>query len=453
MFIEKVVSGGLAHNSYIAGDSGEAFIIDPRRDIDSYIKIADTNCCQIQYVFETHRNEDYLVGSRELEALTGCKIIHSSLLDFGYGTPASEGDMFDIGDMRLQVLETPGHSPESLSFVLYFPSQRGLSWMVFTGDALFYGNVGRTDLLGYAKRFELSSNLYDSLYEKLLPLGDQVIVYPAHGAGSACGGNVADIPISTIGYERVTNPMLNLSKEEFLERKMKESLPLPPYFARMADYNYKGPPLIEQTRVELLDAFAFAEIRDCAIVDTRSPLSFASGHIAGSYNIWLEGLVKFAGWILGYEKDILVVTERLEDVKIVERYLARIGFDKLRGYLCDGIEDWQNRGMPLEQSGVDTAAGLYEKLKEKRDMFLLDVREKDEYASGHIPGAVNIHVGELEGRLQEVPSNLPVVSICSVGHRAGLGVSVLKRHGYDLVFNLLGGTTAWREKGYPTEKK
>ncbi len=452
MFVEKIISEGLAHTSYIVGDSGEAIVIDPKRDVDSYIKIADNNCCRLMYVFETHRNEDYLVGSRELEALTGCKIIHSSRLDFGYGAPASGGDMFDIGEMRLQVLETPGHSPESLSFVLYSPSQQELPWMVFTGDALFYGNVGRTDLLGEEKTFELSSDLYDSIYGKLLPLGDHVIVYPAHGAGSACGGDVADLPVSTIGYERATNPMLNLSKEEFIERKIKEMLPLPPYFAKMADDNQNGPPPLDQKRIMPLDAAVFEKsMTGCILVDTRSPYSFASGHIQGSYNIWLEGLAKFAGWILEYGKDILLVTERQEDVETARRYLVRVGFDRMRGYLCEGIEDWQNRGMPLEKNGVDTASGLYEKLKEKKDMFLLDVRDKEEYAAGHIPGAVNIYVGELEKRLDEVPSDRPVVSICSVGNRGGLGASILKRHGYPEVYNLLGGTIAWRENGYPTE--
>ncbi len=452
MFIEKVISEGLAHNSYIVGDSGEAFVIDPRRDIDPYIKIADSNCCRIMYVFETHRNEDYLVGSRELEALTGCKIIHSRHLDFGYGAPASGGDMFDIGDMRLEVLETPGHTPESLSFVLYSPSQREMPWIVFTGDALFYGNAGRTDLFGDEKKFEFSSQLYDSLYKKLLPLGDSVIVYPAHGAGSACGGDVADLPVSTIGYERATNPMLNLSKEEFIERKMNETIPLPPYFARMAYDNRKGPSPLDRKRIEPLDALVFERsMTGCILVDTRSPYSFASGHIPGSYNIWLEGLAKFAGWMLEYGKDILLVTERKEDIETASLYLARVGFDRIRGYLCEGIEDWQNRGMPLEKSGVDTASGLYDKLKENKDMFLLDVREKEEYAAGHIPGAVNIYVGELEKRLDEVPSDRPVVSMCSVGNRGGLGASILKRHGYSEVYNLLGGMKAWKKKGYPTE--
>ncbi|NJD78603.1 MAG: MBL fold metallo-hydrolase [Candidatus Methanoperedens sp.] len=452
MFIERFVSEGLAHFSYIAGNDNDAFVVDPKRDVDKYIEIAKSNCCRIRFVFETHRNEDYLVGSLELEQRTGCRIIHSGRLGFEYGEQAAENDIFDIGGMRIRVIETPGHSPESLSFVLY-PSSGEKPIAVFTGDALFYGNVGRTDLAGTEKIAESASILYDSLHGKLLPLGDGTILYPAHGEGSACGGAMSDITISTIGYERATNIMLGLKRKEFIEKKVKENIPLPPYFALMADNNLKGPLLFEQGLAGPIDAPAFANIMaNCAIVDTRSPLSFASGHIKASYNIWLQGLANFAGWILDYEKDILLVTERLEDAGTAMRYLERVGLDKVKGYLCEGIEDWQNRGMHLEQSGVCTVDVLHDKMKEE-ELFVLDVREEEEYAKGHIAGAVNIYVGELEKRLTEIPTGLPVVSVCSTGNRAGLGVSILMRGGFKKVYNLAGGVTAWNEKGYSTRRE
>ncbi len=451
MFIERVISEGLAHFSYIAGSDNDAFVVDPKRDVDRYIKIAKNNFCRIRFVFETHRNEDYLVGSLELKQLTGCRIIHSDRLGFGYGEPATKNDIFDIGGIRIRVIETPGHSPESLSFVLY-PSSGETPIAVFTGDALFYGNVGRTDLSGKEKTAEYASILHDSLHRKLLPLGDGTILYPAHGSGSACGGTMSDITISTIGYERATNIMLGLTREEFIERKMKENIPLPPYFARMADHNLTGPLLLKPELAEPMDAPAFANIMaDCAVVDTRFPLSFASGHITASYNIWLRGLPNFAGWILDYERDILLVTERLEDVGTAIRYLKRVGLDKVKGYLCEGIEDWQNRGMQLEQSGVYTVDSLYEKMK-KEELFVLDVREEEEYVKGHIQGAVNIYVGELEKRLADIPTDRPVVSVCSTGNRAGLGVSILSRAGFKKVYNLAGGMTAWNEKGYSTRR-
>jgi hydroxyacylglutathione hydrolase len=231
MFIERFVSEGIAHFSYIAVNDNDAFVVDPKRDVDSYIKIAKSNCCRIRFVFETHCNEDYLIGSLELERQTGCRIIHSDRLDFGYGEPATENDTFDIGGMRIRVIETSGHSPESLSFVLY-PSSGEIPFAVFTGDALFYGNVGRTDLFGREKTAENAYILHDSLHGKLLLLGDGTIVYPAHGAGSACGGTMSDIEISTIGYERTMNPMLGLAREEFIERKKGENIPLPPLFCQ-----------------------------------------------------------------------------------------------------------------------------------------------------------------------------------------------------------------------------
>jgi hydroxyacylglutathione hydrolase len=449
MFIEKFVSEGLAHFSYIVGNDNDAFVVDPKRDVDSYIQIAKSNCCRILFVFETHCNEDYLIGSLELERRTGCRIIHSDRLDFGYGEPSTENDTFDTSGIRVRIIETPGHSPESLSFVLY-SSFGKIPFAVFTGDALFYGNVGRTDLIGREKTAEYASMLYDSVHGKLLTLGDGTIVYPAHGAGSACGGAMADIAISTIGYERATNLMLGLTREEFIERKKKENIPLPPYFSRMADNNLNGPPLLEPSLTEAMDTPTFATIiANSTVVDTRSPLSFAGGHIKGSYNIWLEGLPAFAGWIVDYEKDIMLVTERQEDVEAAKWYLERVGLDKVRGYLCEGIEDWQNHGMMLEQSGLYTVDNLHDKLTQD-DLFVLDVRDKEEYSEGHIPGAVNIYVGELEKRLAEVPSDRPVVSVCSTGNRSGLGASILAHGGFKTVYNLIGGMAAWKEKGYST---
>jgi hydroxyacylglutathione hydrolase len=446
MLIERIVSEGLAHFSYIVGNDNDAFVVDPKRDVESYIEIAKSNCSTIRFVFETHLNEDYLVGSLELERLTGCRIIHSDRRGFGYGEPATENDTFEIGGMRIKVIETPGHSPESLSFVLY-PSSKDIPLAVFSGDALFYGNVGRTDLSGREKVAEYAAMLHESLHGKLLPLGDGTLLYPAHGAGSACGGTMSDIAISTIGYERVANPMLGITREKFIEIKENENIRLPPYFSRMADHNLKGPQLLEQSLVQPMDAPTFADsIKDCTVVDTRSLLSFAGGHIKGSYNIWFGGLPNFAGWILDPEKDILLVTERQGDVKAAKLYLERIGFDKVRGYLCEGIEDWHNRGMELGQTGLYSVNDLHEKLKEG-ELFVLDVREKEEYAQGHIPGALNIYVGELEKRVPEVPSDRSIVCACSTGKRSGLAASILAREGFKRVFNLVGGMTAWKERG------
>ncbi len=263
---------------------------------------------------------------------------------------------------------------------------------------------------------------------------------------------MSDIVISTLGYERTTNPMLGIGQNEFIERKQEENIPLPPYFQKMAEQNLNGPPVLEQKHIESMTATLFAEaMTECTVVDTRSPLSYAGGHIKGSYNIWLNGLATFPGWMLDYGKDILLVTERREDVQTARRFLLRIGFDRIRGYLCDGITVWYNSGMQLEQSGIMTAGDLNERLKEE-DTFVLDVRSKEEYEQGRIPGAVNIYVGELNDLLAEIPSDRTVVSVCSTGNRSGLGASILMRKGFESVYNLIGGMKAWKAKGYPVEQ-
>jgi hydroxyacylglutathione hydrolase len=458
MYFEKIISEGLEHNSYFVEDGGYAFVIDPRIDIDIYLDIADKLCAKMLYVFETHRNEDYLAGSKELQKITGCQIIHGNL-DFNYGEIAPAGSIFDIGNIWIKVIETPGHSPESLSYVMYM---KGIPWAIFTGDSLFYGSTGRVDLFGHQNINEFALALYNSV-NKILTLGNDVLVYPAHGAGTACGGDIADIPLSTIGYELKTNPILNLKMDEFIEMKKEENIPLPPYFERMARENLKGY-VLYKNRIRCMDAKNFkeeymSEDQEYIILDTRSPLSFASGHIPNSYNIWLKGLPKFAGWILDYDKNILIVSERMEDINKIEIYLARIGFNKIEGYLCGGIEEWKNLGFPLEQSGVITVDDLDQKIKEGKDLFLLDVRGKDEFDSGHIHDAKNIYIGELEKRLPKPKDSgeigegeKSIISMCEAGNRASLGVSILKRHGYKNVFNLMGGMGAWRERGYKTEK-
>jgi hydroxyacylglutathione hydrolase len=241
MIFEKVVSAGLAHNSYMAGSGGEAAVIDPRRDIGIYLDIARRNDLRITHVFETHRNEDYLIGSLELARVTGCEIHHGAKMDFMYGRPVREGDSFQVGSLDLRILETPGHTEESISIVLSDTEVSGTPLMVFTGDALFAGEVGRTDFYPDRKE-EVAGELHDSLHRKILPLGDRVIVCPAHGGGSVCGADISDLPWTTIGYEKETNPMLLLDRDSFIRKKLAEWHHYPAYFSRMEVQNRAGPP-------------------------------------------------------------------------------------------------------------------------------------------------------------------------------------------------------------------
>ncbi len=321
---------------------------------------------------------------------------------------------------------------------------------------MFVGDVGRTDLPGLEIWRKQSEKLYYSLHEKVLPLDDYVIVYPGHGAGSICGHEISDREFSTIGYERKTNPLLQLEKESFVDHMMKQKLLKPPYFRKMEQYNLNGPPLLSETSIpQPLSVDNFEEEMKkphTVIVDTREPEAFASSHIPSSLNIWLDGLSFFPGWVLTYDQRILLVTERKEDVQTAKAYLWRLGFDNIAGYLCPGIREWRNRGKSMEHLGTLSAAMLKEKLDRKK-IIVLDVREPSEWEEGYIEGAELIYVGHLLKEGKHLPRESPVACICSVGYRGGLGASILKKIGFKEVYNVLGGMKAWKTLGYPVQKK
>lgn len=346
MLFEKIKSDILAHNSYIIGAGGEAAVIDPRRDCLVYATVAEREGMKITKIFETHKNEDYVIGSRELARPTGAEILHGAREEFGFGTGVREGETFTVGSLELEVLETPGHTIESISLLLRDRSVSGDPLMVFTGDALFAWDVGRTDLAGEDKRREMSEMLYASLHEKLLTLPDSTIVCPAHGAGSVCGGNIGDREYTTIGFEKATNGLLSLSKEEFVERKVSERLYEPQYIAMMRKLNREGPPLIYN--LPHLQAYSAREIRSLMdrgvqVVDIRSPTSFAGGHIPGTISIWRQGLPLYMGYYLNYEDPIVLVDDFNLDLDHVVRHFVRLGYDNIAGYLAGGLRPGSSR--------------------------------------------------------------------------------------------------------------
>ena len=457
MLLEIIKSKGLAHNSYFLADGEEALLVDPRRDCIVYTQLAKRECVKIKYILETHRNEDYVIGSLELQNLTDAEIAHSKETPFKYGEHnLGDGDTLTMGRLKIKALYTPGHTNDSMCYVVYESANSNDPMMVFTGDSLFVGDVGRTDLLGLDVWREQSEKLYDSLHEKVLPLGDHVIVYPAHGAGSICGHEISDREFSTIGYERKTNPLLQLDKEAFAEHMMKQKLLRPPYFRKMEQYNLKGPPLLHQAPIPKslsVDEFE-EEMRqpNTVIVDTREPGAFAGSYIPSSLNIWLNGLSFFPGWMLTYDQRILLVTERKEDIETAKAYLWRLGFDKIVGYLCLGLEEWRNNGKPVEHLGTLSATMLKEKL-DRNEIILVDVREEHEWEKGHIEGAERIYVGYLKEEASRLPRDKPIATTCGWGGRGGLGASILKKMGFKDVYNVLGGMKAWKKLGYPIEKK
>jgi len=452
MIFERIKSEGIAHNSYLIGSENDAAVIDPRRDCQVYIDLAQQKGLKIRYIFETHRNEDYAIGSLELHHFTGAEIYHGPGLDWKFGNTLGDGQQFQIGKLRLTAIHTPGHTDESMSYAVTDLSSGEATVMVFTGDALFVGDVGRTDLYGPEEASRLASNLYDSIFQKILPLGDGAILCPVHGAGSVCGINIADRDESTLGIERAQNPMLQKNKDEFAKHKIAEKPERPHYFRQMEKYNLEGPPLLGclPLPAPLTPAEFKAEIeREAVVVDTSYPAAFGGAHINGSYSIWLEGLPGFAGWVLSYDKPILLVLDDQYHLEKAVRYLIRSGYDRIVGYLKGGIEGWYNAGFPVEHLQVLTVHELRAKIDRREELTILDDRGEDEWNEGHIKGAQHIYVGHIQERMADIPQDKPVAMFCNVGHRAGLGASILLREGCRDVYNVLGSMTAWKAAGYP----
>ena len=295
--------------------------------------------------------------------------------------------------------------------------------------------------------------LYDSVHRKIEPLGDQALLFPAHGSGSACGGNISDRDDSTLGIEKSTNPVFIKSRQEFIDHKLAEKMGRPPYFRHMERVNLlPGRPLKTPPTYHVLQPNDFGKrLEEGLVIDTRSPEAFAGAHIRASYNIWLEGLPAFAGWIADENSRIFLVVNDLRSMELAIKSLARIGIDSVEGVLTSGIDAWRDQGLPIEMSGTISAKDAAARLKQGR-VAVLDVRDQYEWDEMHIPGAIHQFVGNLEDRLPQIAKDEEVIVHCSVGHRSGIATSILKRHGFTRVYNMLGGITAWKKLDLPLKK-
>jgi hydroxyacylglutathione hydrolase len=456
MHFELIASKGLAHNSYFLADGGEALVVDPRRDVQIYLDLAKRACAKITYIVETHRNEDYVIGSVELQMLTDAEIAHSKETPFKYGEhQLVDGDVLNVGRFRIEALYTPGHTNESICYVVSDPQASKEPIMVFTGDTLFVGDVGRTDLPGLDVWEKMSEKQYNSIHNKLFSLGDHVLVYPGHGAGSICGHKLSDRNISTLGYERLTNPLFKLSKEEFVNYLLRLKLYRPPYFRKMETYNLAGPPLLKEVpSPRALSVHEFEEALqepNTILLDAREPAGFAGSHIPDSINIWLEGLSFFPGWVINYDQDILLVLERQADLEEAQRYLWRIGFDKIIGYLCPGISEWRDKGKAIDTIRTLSASELKKRL-ETKEVELVDVREYHEKETGIVKDATDIFVGFIPDQGDKLSKTKPIVTTCGWGGRGSIAASLLKHMGFKEIYNLMGGMRAWKARGYPLVK-
>jgi len=467
MFLYRRFVPGLASYSYLVGDetTKEAAVIDPLRDVDDYLEVAQRQGLHIRHVLETHVHADYLCGSQELKARLGEDVtIHASGLGGPNWTPTyadhvvQDDDEVRLGSIRLKAIHTPGHTPEHIAWALYDETRsKDEPWLLFTGDLLFVGDVGRPDLLGAETRQELAHQLYGTLFERLPQFPDFTEVMPAHGAGSLCGKAIGSRDSSTLGYERRFNhSLIEKPEHEWVEDLLHEMPLAPSYFARMKKINQQGPPVLGrelpgQTRLSVEQVYE-QSCRDCVTLDVRSKEAFAAAHLPGAINIPCDAnLATWAGWVLPYDRPIQIVTDDASLVPQVVRQLIRVGIDNIVGYMEGGMNAWAQAGYPLATLEPLSVHQLHERLDEVPDeLTVLDVRTDGEWNRGHIEGALHIHGGKLEEHLDQVPRDKPVAVVCGSGYRASIAASLLKRAGYEQVANVIGGMTAWRGAELPT---
>jgi hydroxyacylglutathione hydrolase len=444
----------LSHASYLIADetTRRAVVVDPQRDVAEYLRDAEELGYRIELVIETHFHADFLSGHLELAKATGAKIVYSSVAETEFDSMGvADGERYSLGDVTLEFLHTPGHTPESLSIVVYEHAGDEIPYGVLTGDALFIGDVGRPDLLasiGFTRE-ELAEKLYDSLHNKLMTLPDATRVYPAHGAGSACGKNLSTDLWSTMGEQKATNYALRApDKDTFMALVTEGQPPAPSYFVYDAILNRKDRELLDETKMpaamtyqQVLDAMAGGAI----LVDGRGPEEFAMGHLRGAVNIGLEGrYAEFAGSVVPTDVDIVLFTEPGQELEAKTR-LARIGFDRVIGYLDSPFEVMFAHQDDVQMASRLTARAFDQRATKLADLQIVDVRNPGEVAAGTIPNAIAIPVGQLPARVGELDPARPTVVYCAGGYRSSVAASLLRRNGFTDVSDILGGFGAWEE--------
>jgi hydroxyacylglutathione hydrolase len=454
MYFEQFYLGCLAHASYMLGSETEAVVVDPQRDVDLYLKAAEDHGLTIRHIFETHLHADFVSGHKELAARTGAQIYFGARAGATFPHVAvRDGFELRFGKASIKVLETPGHTPESICLLVTDDEKPVNPWAVLTGDTLFLGDVGRPDLSRTHTPEQLAGMLYDSLQDKLLKLPDEVLVYPAHGAGSLCGRNMRAERSSTIGTERLTNYALQIrSREEFI-KQLTSNLPArPDYFLQDAEINRGGAPALSD--LPELKAIAPVELKDLLdegviALDIRPGEQFAAGHVPGSINIALSGqFATWAGTILGLSSRPVLIADSPEQLAEARLRLARVGIETERGFLQGGVAGWKQAGFDLEQLPEIAVRDLQQRLTENK-VHVLDVRREPEWMAGHVAGAAWWPLDRFRVSPPEVDLNVPLAVNCQSGYRSMIACSLLQRAGFRNVINVTGGLTAWKEAQLP----
>ena len=455
MYFEQFYLGCLAHASYMLGSDGEAAVVDPQRDVEIYLKAADQQGLQIRHIFETHLHADFVSGHMELAKRTGAKIYIGAQAGATFPhVPLRDGSEIRFGKLRVAALETPGHTPEGICLVITDEEKSREPWAVLTGDTLFIGDVGRPDLSKTHTPQQLAGSLYDSLHEKLMKLGDQVLVYPAHGAGSLCGRSMRAERSSTIGTERLTNYALQIkSRDEFI-RQLTENLPSrPEYFLEDAQINRAGAPALSELRD--LSAVTAAELNELLqqgvfVLDVRPNADFAAAHVPGSVNIALSGqFASWAGAIMGLSARPVLVADTSEQYAEARLRLARVGIEDPRGFLQGGLAAWKQAGFTVAAVPQITVQELSR--QRSQHLQVLDVRREPEWHAGHIAGTEWFPLDNFRISAPELDPSAPVAVHCQGGYRSMIACSLLQRAGIENVMNVVGGFDAWRQAGLPIE--
>ena len=453
MYFEQFYLGCLSHASYMLASEDVAAVVDPQRDVGIYIDEARKHGFVIKYVIETHLHADFVSGHRELAALTGAQIYVGSKAGAKFHhVPVHDGDELALGNCRLKFLETPGHTIESISVVVHDLDNGTDPVAVLTGDTLFIGDVGRPDLSENLTPQQLAGMLYDSLHDKLLKLPDSVTVYPAHGAGSLCGRQMSQERSSTLGKEKISNYALRpKTREEFVKLLTAELPERPGYFALDVEINRAGAgPLQELPEIPALQPHDVeaAQQHGVIILDTRAAPEFCGAHIPSSLHIGLSGqYASWAGILLGLDSDIILIAEDDERVEESRLRLARVGIERVTGYLAGGLPAWIGDGLPIRQTSQSSVEQL---AQDQATLQVVDVRRPAEWESGHVSSAHLKPLNRLTGELTDLDPAHPVAVYCKGGYRSAIACSLLERAGFEEVINVIGGFDAWLACNLPT---
>ncbi|HEY1658505.1 MAG TPA: rhodanese-like domain-containing protein [Candidatus Sulfotelmatobacter sp.] len=454
MYFEQCYLGCLAHASYILISDGEAVIVDPQRDVEIYCEAAAAHGAKILHVFETHLHADFVSGHRELAERTGAQIYIGARANATFPHVAvQDGFELRIGALRIQALETPGHTPESICLLVTDEEKSSSPWAILTGDTLFLGDVGRPDLSKTHTPEELAGMLFDSLHEKILTLPDDVLVYPAHGAGSLCGRNMRSERSSTMGTERMTNYALQIkSRDEFIHELTLNLPSRPEYFLQDAELNRQGAAaLSELPELRAIPPQELAQelANGANVLDVRTVEAFAAAHVPGSINIALSGqFASWAGIILGLSARPILIADTLEQLSEARMRMARVGIEDVRGYLQGGTEGWKQAGLPLERLKQISVQTLNE-WRSTKSVHVIDVRREPEFAAGHVADALSLPLNGAIAAALPLERGALVAVHCKGGYRSAIACSLLQRAGFKNVVNVTGGFDAWEEAKLP----